>query len=64
MLIDEIRDDFARLQSEIANGPIVPNVTPEEIRSYLGRATTSTHPMPLDEVIADVEKMLRTGRSR
>jgi hypothetical protein len=36
MVIDEIRSDFTQLQSDIANGPILPMVTAEEIRSYLG----------------------------
>ena len=35
MVIDEIGSDFAQLQVEIANGPILPTVTAEEIRSYL-----------------------------
>ena len=35
MVIDEIANDFAQLQVEIANGPILPTVTAEEIRSYL-----------------------------
>jgi glutamate/tyrosine decarboxylase-like PLP-dependent enzyme len=60
MVIDEIRDDFARLESEIAKGPIVPNVTQEEIRSYLTSRYDFKKSMTLDEVIADVEKMLQT----
>ena len=35
MLFDQLRDEFATLESEIADGPIVPNVTAEEIRAYL-----------------------------
>ncbi len=35
MVINEIRSDFTQLQSDIANGPILPTVTAEEIRSYL-----------------------------
>ena len=60
MVIDEIRDDFARLESEIAEGPIVPSVTQEEIRSYLASRYDFKKSMALDEVIADVEMMLRT----
>jgi len=35
MVIDQLRGDVATLESEIATGPIVPSVTPEEIRRYL-----------------------------
>jgi glutamate/tyrosine decarboxylase-like PLP-dependent enzyme len=60
MVIDEIRDDFARLESEIAKGPIVPSVTQEEIRSYLTSRYDFKKSMTLEEVISDVEKMLQT----
>ena len=60
MVIDEIRSDFTQLQSDIANGPILPTVTAEEIRSYLASRYDFTRTLPLEEVIADVEKMLRT----
>src|ERR1700677_794343 len=59
MLIDQIRDEFATLESRIAEGPIVPNVTAEEIRAYLGSRYDFTRAMVLDDVIADVEGMLR-----
>src|SRR6202522_235402 len=60
MLIDEIRSDFTQLQSDIANGPILPTVTAEEIRTYLASRYDFNRTLPLEEVIADVEKMLRT----
>ncbi len=60
MVINELRCDFARLESEIAAGPIVPSVTPEEIRSHLTSRYDFKEPMVLEEVIADVEHMLRT----
>jgi glutamate/tyrosine decarboxylase-like PLP-dependent enzyme len=60
MVIDEIRNDFATLESDIANGPIVPNVTQEEIRSHLTSRYDFKKPMTLEEVISDVETMLRT----
>jgi glutamate/tyrosine decarboxylase-like PLP-dependent enzyme len=60
MVIDEFRRDFARLESEIAMGPIVPDVTPEEIRSYLRSHYDFKKTMALEEVVADVEQMLRT----
>jgi glutamate/tyrosine decarboxylase-like PLP-dependent enzyme len=60
MVIDEIGSDFAQLQVDIANGPILPTVTAEEIRSYLRSRYDFTRALPLEQVIADVEKMLRT----
>jgi glutamate/tyrosine decarboxylase-like PLP-dependent enzyme len=60
MVIDEIASDFARLQVDIANGPILPTVTAEEIRSYLASRYDFTRAQPLEQVIADVETMLRT----
>jgi glutamate/tyrosine decarboxylase-like PLP-dependent enzyme len=59
MQIDQIRDQFEMVEAAIAGGPIVPNVAAEEIRAYLGSRFDFTQPMPLDEVIADVEQMLR-----
>jgi glutamate/tyrosine decarboxylase-like PLP-dependent enzyme len=59
MRIDQIRDEFALLESVIAGGPIVPNVTAAEIRAHLGSRFDFQQPMPLDEVVADVEQMLR-----
>jgi glutamate/tyrosine decarboxylase-like PLP-dependent enzyme len=59
MVIDEIRCDFEKLQCEIADGPILPSVTAEEIRSYLASRYDFAQTTPLEEVIADVEKMLR-----
>jgi glutamate/tyrosine decarboxylase-like PLP-dependent enzyme len=60
MAFDEVGHAFAKLQCDLANGPIVPNVTPEEIRTYLASRYDFTKPVALDDVIADVERMLRT----
>jgi glutamate/tyrosine decarboxylase-like PLP-dependent enzyme len=60
MVIDEIGSDFAQLQVDIANGPILPTVTAEEIRSYLASRYDFARALPLEQVIADVETMLRT----
>jgi aromatic-L-amino-acid decarboxylase len=60
MVINEIRDEFAGLQEEIREGPIVPDVAVEEIRNYLASRYDFSKNMALDEVINDVEKMLRT----
>src|SRR6266487_5870825 len=60
MAFDEIRSVAAKLEAEIASGPIVPTVTPQEIRDYLASRYDFTKPLSLDEIIADVERMLRT----
>ena len=60
MLIDGIQDEFAKLQDELEQGPIVSSVTPEEIRSYLASRYDFSRTMALEEVVADVEQMLRT----
>ena len=60
MDIDDIRSDFTQLQSDIADGPILPTVTAEEIRRYLASGYDFTRTLPLEEVITDVEKMLST----
>lgn len=59
-LADDLCDAADRVQSEIAKGPIVPNVKVDEIRSYLGSRYDFQTPLPLDEVTADVERMLQT----
>src|SRR6059036_1023927 len=60
MTFDQLKSVFAALESEIASGPIVPTVGPLEIRHYLGSRYDFTKPMALDEVTADVERMMRT----
>src|SRR5271165_4537346 len=59
MFIDEIRSDFTLLQTDIADGPILPTVTAEEVRSYLASRYDFQQTLPLEEVVMDVEKMLR-----
>jgi glutamate/tyrosine decarboxylase-like PLP-dependent enzyme len=59
MVINEIRSDFDQLQSTIASGPILPVVTVEEIRAYLTSNYDFDLAKPLENVIADVETMLR-----
>src|SRR5438034_8873429 len=60
MAFDELRSIVAKLEAEIAGGPIVPTVTPQEIRGYLASRYDFTKPLALDDVGADVERMLRT----
>jgi glutamate/tyrosine decarboxylase-like PLP-dependent enzyme len=59
MLIGRIRDEFVKLEFEIAHGPLVPHVTAAEIRAHLGSHYAFKQNMPLEEVTADVEAMLR-----
>src|SRR6266404_8163043 len=60
MTFDEIRSVAAKLESDIPNGPIVPTVTPQEIRRHLAARYDFGKPLDPDEVGADVEAMLRT----
>ena len=59
MFLNEMEGAVAAVQSGIASGPITPNVTPEEIRTYLTSRYDFKRTAPLDEVVADVEQMLR-----
>src|SRR6059036_972945 len=59
MAFDELLHSIAKLESDIAGGPIVPAVTPQEIRSYLAARYDFAKPLTLDDVGADVERMLR-----
>ena len=54
----EVQCAAAKVACEIANGPIVPSVTPEEIRSYLTSRYDFGKPLPLEDVIGDVQSML------
>jgi len=60
MLFDQLRDEFATIETEIAGGPIVPNVTAEQIRAHLGSRYDFKKAIEIDEVVGDVEKMLQT----
>jgi glutamate/tyrosine decarboxylase-like PLP-dependent enzyme len=58
-MLEEIRRVVARIESERQSGPIVPTVTPQQIRTHLARYDF-TKPLALEEVCADLEQMLRT----
>jgi aromatic-L-amino-acid decarboxylase len=60
LVFDEIQAEFARAEKDIEQGPIFPNVTAEEIRSYLASRYDFSKTMALDEVVADAERMLQT----
>jgi glutamate/tyrosine decarboxylase-like PLP-dependent enzyme len=59
MVLDVISDAVAQLQSDIAGGPIIPQVAPEAIRDYLTSHYDFRKRTPLAEVVADIEQMLR-----
>ena len=58
-LLENMRSVVEELNCEIADGPIFPKVTPQEIRNHLARYDFS-QPVALDELCADVERMMRT----
>src|SRR5438874_12021897 len=60
MTFDDVRSAVAKLEAQIASGPIVPTVTPDEIRCHLAARYDFTRPLDLDDITADVERMLRT----
>jgi aromatic-L-amino-acid decarboxylase len=60
MVIDTLRSDFVRIESQIAMGPVVPCVTPEEIRNHLTSRYDFKKTMVLEDVVADVEQMLQS----
>src|SRR5207247_11150022 len=59
MAIGDLRRVVAKLEREVASGPIVPDVSPHEIRAYLGARYDFTKPRALDDDTADVEGMMR-----
>jgi glutamate/tyrosine decarboxylase-like PLP-dependent enzyme len=60
MKIDEVRNEFSRVQAEIAHGPLIPHVAADEIRGYLASRYDFKKSIPLEEVVADAERMLKT----
>ena len=58
-VVADLRSLAEGVEAQIASGPIVPKVAPQEIRDHLGKQYDFATPLPLDEVIADVERMLR-----
>jgi glutamate/tyrosine decarboxylase-like PLP-dependent enzyme len=63
MLLEAIRSAMERVESDIASGPIVPVVTPQEIRDHLGSHYDFAKPKSLEDVGADIERMLRTWQT-
>jgi glutamate/tyrosine decarboxylase-like PLP-dependent enzyme len=59
VLLDALRSRVSEVQDVIAAGPIVPRVTPEEIRRDLASRYDFTKPLALADVVIDVERMLQ-----
>lgn len=59
MMIDEIRDEFEKLQEKLLEGPIYPEVTPDEIRDHLASRYGFEKPLDLSEIVEDVEWQLQ-----
>src|SRR5436305_14330891 len=64
VLFDQLKEEFAALESEIAAGPVVPSVDAEQIRAYLASRYDFKRTIAIDEVIADVEGMLRNWQGQ
>src|SRR5262245_2264389 len=60
MQIEELQHEFERVQADLADGPILPSVTVDEIRRHLASRYNFQKEVPLDEVVQDAERMLRT----
>jgi aromatic-L-amino-acid decarboxylase len=59
MLVSTLGSKFAEVESQIADGPLVPEVSAAEIRAYLSDRYRFAEPMGLEEIAADAEDMLQ-----
>ena len=59
MIVDDIRRAAAAIERDLQDGAIVPDVAPHEIRSHLEARYDFAAPAPLEDVVADVEEMMR-----
>jgi glutamate/tyrosine decarboxylase-like PLP-dependent enzyme len=57
-MIGDIQRELAHAPGRIDNGPITPEISPEEIRRHLASRFDFSKPSDLNEVIAEVEAML------
>src|SRR5208282_2699052 len=60
MQIEQLQHECERVQADLTDGPILPSVTVGEIRSHLASQYHFQKELPLDEVVQDAERMLRT----
>lgn len=58
--LGEIARFSDKQQCSIAEGPIVPSIAPDEIRTWLTSRYSFDRPLNLDEVVRDVQRMLQT----
>src|SRR5580700_931382 len=60
MQIEHLQHEYERVQAELTDGPILPSVTVDEVRGYLANHYDFQKELPLDDVVQDAERMLRT----
>jgi len=60
MIAEAMSAEFERVTQTIELGPLYPQVSVEEVRSYLESRYTFREAVDLDEVVADVERMLQS----
>jgi glutamate/tyrosine decarboxylase-like PLP-dependent enzyme len=59
MQIESLEQEFERVRADLANGPILPSVTVDEIRNHLASRYHFQNELPLEDVVQDAERMLR-----
>src|SRR5271154_2975860 len=59
MQFEQLQQEFERVQADLADGPILPAVTVDEIRTHLADHYDFQKELPLDDVVQDAERMLR-----
>lgn len=59
MQFDQLQHEFERAQAELAEGPILPDVTVDEIRRHLANHYSFECETPLEDVVQDAERMLQ-----
>jgi len=57
-IVNALQSVVAHIERDIAGGAIVPDVTPQEIRTHLADRYNFAEPAALDDVVADVQQML------
>jgi glutamate/tyrosine decarboxylase-like PLP-dependent enzyme len=60
MQFEQLQHEFERVQAEVAQGPLVPTTGVDEIRSHLASHYHFQKQIPLNDVVRDAERMLRT----
>ena len=59
MNVDTVRRIAEAIERDVADGPVVPHVTADAIRSHLRSRYTFAGAVPLQDVVDDVERMMR-----